>query len=277
MKEKKSTILFLRWLPLVLINIFVIFPIFWAIVTSLKNEKDILKFPVEYLPSNATIANFVEAWKNAGFDIYFLNSLKISVISVLFIVVIATMVGYALTRYKFKGKMAFLGLLLAIQFIPAAVLLVPLFNIFNRVHLVGSHLSLIIVNVTFQIPFNCILMKGFVEGVPIALEEAAQIDGCSRAQGVFKVVLPMLVPGIVTVAAFAFIGCWNEFLFGLMFLNDPVKYTVPIGLKMMQGEYSVKYGAMAAGALIAMSIPVGLFAYLQKYLVNGLSAGAVKG
>lgn len=277
MKEKKSVILFLRWLPLILINIFVIFPIFWSIVTSLKNEKDILKFPVDYLPLNATIANFVEAWKNAGFDIYFLNSLKISIISVLFIIVIATMVGYALTRYKFKGKMAFLGLLLAIQFIPAAVLLVPLFNIFNSVHLVGSHLSLIIVNITFQIPFNCILMKGFVEGVPIALEEAAQIDGCSRAQGVFKVVLPMLVPGIVTVAAFAFIGCWNEFLFGLMFLNDPVKYTVPIGLKMMQGEYSVKYGAMAAGALIAMSIPVGLFAYLQKYLVSGLSAGAVKG
>lgn len=103
------------------------------------------------------------------------------------------------------------------------------------------------------------------------------VDGCSRFKGVIKIVLPMLVPGIITVAAFAFIACWNEFLFSLMFLNDPAKYTVPIGLKMMQGEFSVQYGAMAAGAIIAMSIPVCLFAYLQKYLVTGLSAGGVKG
>lgn len=277
MKEKKSEIIFLRWIPLIIINVFVVFPIYWAVNTSLKNESDILKFPVDYLPSKVTLENFIEAWSNAGFNVYFINSLKISIVSVVFIVIVSIMVGYALGRYKFKGKMLFLGLLLAVQFIPAAVLLVPLFNIFNKAHLVGSHLALIIVNITFQIPFNCILMRGFVEGVPIALEEAAQIDGCSRLQGIFKVVLPMLVPGIVTVAAFAFIGCWNEFLFGLMFLNDPSKYTVPIGLKMMQGEYSVKYGAMAAGALIAMCIPVALFAYLQKYLVTGMSAGAVKG
>lgn len=277
MKEKKSEIIFLRWIPLIIINVFVVFPIYWAVNTSLKNESDILKFPVDYLLSKVTLENFIEAWSNAGFNVYFINSLKISIVSVVFIVIVSIMVGYALGRYKFKGKMLFLGLLLAVQFIPAAVLLVPLFNIFNKAHLVGSHLALIIVNITFQIPFNCILMRGFVEGVPIALEEAAQIDGCSRLQGIFKVVLPMLVPGIVTVAAFAFIGCWNEFLFGLMFLNDPSKYTVPIGLKMMQGEYSVKYGAMAAGALIAMCIPVALFAYLQKYLVTGMSAGAVKG
>ena len=167
--------------------------------------------------------------------------------------------------------------MLAGQFIPAAVLLVPLFNIFNGLGLVGSHIALILVNVTFQTPFCCVLMRGFVEGVPFSLEEAAMIDGCSRIRGVFKVVIPMLVPGIITVAAFALIGCWNEFLFAMMFLNDPNKYTVPIGLKMMQGEYGIHYGAMAAGAIIAMAIPVVLFAYLQKYLVTGLSSGAVKG
>ncbi len=277
MKEKKRDIIFLRWLPLLLICVYVVFPIYWAINTAFKNESEILGKTVTYLPKNGTIANFVDAWTNVGFDKYFFNSLKVSGISVVFIVIISVMVGYALSRYKFKFKMAFLGLLLAVQFIPAAVLLVPLFNIFNGLGLVGSHIALVLVNVTFQTPFCCVLMRGFVEGVPYALEEAAMIDGCSRIKGVFKVVVPMLVPGIITVAAFALIGCWNEFLFAMMFLNDPAKYTVPIGLKMMQGEYGIHYGAMAAGAIIAMAIPVILFAYLQKYLVTGMSSGAVKG
>ena len=277
MKEKKRDIIFLRWLPLLLICVYVVFPIYWAINTALKTEPEILGKTVTYLPKELTFGNFIDAWTNVGFDKYFFNSLKVSGISVIFIVIISIMVGYALSRYKFKFKMAFLGLLLAVQFIPAAVLLVPLFNIFNGLGLVGSHIALVLINVTFQTPFCCVLMRGFVEGVPYALEEAAMIDGCSRIKGVFKVVVPMLVPGIVTVAAFALIGCWNEFLFAMMMLNDPAKYTVPIGLKMMQGEYGIHYGSMAAGAIIAMASPVILFAYLQKYLVTGMSSGAVKG
>lgn len=277
MREKKRDIIFLRWLPLLLICLYVVFPIYWAVNTAFKEESEILGKNVTYFPENPTVANFIDAWTNVGFDKYFFNSLKVSGISVVFIVIISIMAGYALSRYKFRFKMVFLGLLLAVQFIPAAVLLVPLFNIFNGMHLVGSHIALILVNVTFQTPFCCVLMRGFIEGIPYALEEAAMIDGCSRIKGVTKVVIPMLVPGIVTVAAFALIGCWNEFLFAMMFLNDPDMYTVPIGLKMMQGEYGIHYGAMAAGAIIAMAIPVVLFAYLQKYLVTGLSAGAVKG
>ena len=277
MKEKKRDIIFLRWLPLLLICVYVVFPIYWAINTALKTEPEILGKTITYLPKDLTFGNFIDAWTNVGFDKYFFNSLKVSGISVIFIVIISIMVGYALSRYKFKFKMAFLGLLLAVQFIPAAVLLVPLFNIFNGLGLVGSHIALVLINVTFQTPFCCVLMRGFVEGVPYALEEAAMIDGCSRIKGVFKVVVPMLVPGIVTVAAFALIGCWNEFLFAMMMLNDPAKYTVPIGLKMMQGEYGIHYGSMAAGAIIAMAIPVILFAYLQKYRVTVMSSGAVKG
>ena len=277
MKEKKRDIIFLRWLPLLLICVYVVFPIYWAINRALKTEPEILGKTITYLPKDLTFGNFIDAWTNVGFDKYFFNSLKVSGISVIFIVIISIMVGYALSRYKFKFKMAFLGLLLAVQFIPAAVLLVPLFNIFNGLGLVGSHIALVLINVTFQTPFCCVLMRGFVEGVPYALEEAAMIDGCSRIKGEFKVVVPMLVPGIVTVAAFALIGCWNEFLFAMMMLNDPAKYTVPIGLKMMQGEYGIHYGSMAAGAIIAMAIPVILFAYLQKYLVTGMSSGAVKG
>ena len=277
MKEKKRDIIFLRWLPLLLINVYVVFPIYWSFITSLKSEADIVSTPIQYIPRSPSLNNFANVWVHAGFSQYFANSLQISIVSVSIIVVLSIMVGYVLTRYKFKGKKLFMGFLLASQFIPAAVLLVPLFNIFQGVGLVGTKTAIVLVNITFHIPFNAILMKGFIEGIPFELEEAAMVDGCSRFKGVVKIVLPMLVPGIITVAAFAFIACWNEFLFSLMFLNDPAKYTVPIGLKMMQGEFSVQYGAMASGAIIAMSIPVCLFAYLQTYLVTGLSAGGVKG
>lgn len=277
MKTKMRDKIFLRWLPLALINVFVLVPIFWTVVTSLKEEGDILKKPIRYIPDPVTFSNYARAWVNCRFDRCFFNSMKVSVIAVFFIVLIAVMAGYALSRFRFKGSGVFMLLLLCIQFIPHAVLLIPLFNIFHRLGLIGKPLSVILVCITFQFPFNSILMRGFIGGIPYTLEEAAQIDGCSRLMAVIKVVLPMLIPGIVTTSAFAFIGVWNEFLFSMMFLNDSANYTIPIGLKMMQGEYNISYGALAAGAIIAMSIPVALFAYLQKYLVTGLSAGAVKG
>ena len=277
MKTKLSDKIFRRWLPLVLINIFVLVPIWWTLVTSLKQEGDILKKPVRYIPDPATLENYMRAWVNCRFDRYFFNSMRIAVVSVFFIVVIAIITGYALSRFQFQGKNGFMLMLLCIQFIPHAVLLIPLFQIFNTMGLIGKPLSVILVCITFQFPFNSILIRGFIGGIPYTLEEAAQIDGCSRLMAVWKVIIPMLIPGIVTTAAFAFIGVWNEFLFSMMFLNDANNYTIPIGLKMMQGEYNISYGALAAGAIIAMSIPVALFAYLQKYLVTGMGAGAVKG
>ena len=277
MKTKLRDKIFLRWVPLIIVNLFVLFPIVWAIITSLKQEGDILKKPIRYIPDPVTFENYIRAWVNCNFSRYFGNSMKIALVSVICIVVIAIMVGYALSRYRFKGRNLFMLLLLCIQFIPHAVLLIPLFNTFHAMHLIGKPLAVILVCITFQFPFNSILMRGCISGIQYTLEEAAQIDGCSRFMAVIKVILPMLVPGIVTTAAFAFIGVWNEFLFSMMFLNDAANYTIPIGLKMMQGEYNISYGAMAAGAIIAMLVPVVLFAYLQKYLVTGLSAGAVKG
>lgn len=277
MKMKAKDRILLRWLPLLTMNVFVLVPILWTIVTSLKDEGDILKKPVKYIPDPATLTNYARAWVNCNFDRYFLNSIKISVIAVFFIVLIAIITGYTLNRFRFRGRNLFMLMLLCVQFIPHAVLLIPLFEIFHKLGMIGKPISVILVCITFQFPFNSILMRGFVSGIPYTLEEAAQIDGCSRLMAVIKVVIPMLIPGIVTTAAFAFIGVWNEFLFSMMFLNDSANYTIPIGLKMMQGEYNISYGALAAGAIIAMAIPVALFAYLQKYLVTGMGAGAVKG
>lgn len=277
MHRKKTQNRIILALVLVPIMIFVIIPIFWAISTSLKFEKDITRIPITYLPSPPTLENYVIAWYNVGFSKFFWNSVIISLSAVFFVVIMAIMTGYALSRFNFKGKGFFLIVLLATQFIPIAVLLIPLFNIFNHLNLMGTRTSIILANITFQLPFNSVLMRGFIATIPTELEEAAMIDGCSRTEGIIRVVLPILKPGIITVAAFAAIGCWNEFLISFMFLNDPAKFTLPIGLKYMQGQFNINYGALAAGALIAMSVPVVLFAYLQKHLVTGLTSGAVKG
>lgn len=277
MRTRINTTKILVAVALIPILTFVLVPVLWTIVTSLKHEKLITALPITYLPRPATIENYFIAWVNVGFSKYFVNSMIISLSAVIFVVIMAIMVGYALSRFNFKGKNLFMIVLLATQFIPVAVLLIPLFNIFNAVNLIGSRTSIVLANITFQLPFNAILMRGFIGGIPVELEEAARIDGCSMVEGVIRVVLPVLKPGIITVAAFAFIGVWNEFLFSLMFLNSPRKFTLPIGLKYMQGQFDINYGALAAGALISMSIPVLLFGYLQKHLVIGLTSGSVKG
>ena len=194
-----------------------------------------------------------------------------------FIVVISVLSGYALARFKFKGKNVYMLILLCTQFIPGAMLLTPMFLIFKNLGLLNNLFGIVLVDVTFHVPFNAIMMRGFISGIDYTIEEAAQIDGCSRLQAVCKVLLPILKPGIATVAAYSFISCWNEFLFTFMFISKQNLLTLPVGLKNMVGEYTINYGQLAAGAIIAVIPTLILFSFVQKNLVGGLSAGAVKG
>lgn len=264
-------------LPLAFILLVTLFPFYWTLVIALKREGDIMKLPLQYLPNPPTLANFIETWNTVGFAVYFRNSIIVSVISVVFIVFCSILIGYALSRFQFRGKQLMMLLLLCTQFIPAIMLLIPLFIIFRNLGLISNLSSLIVAYTTFQLPFNAVLMRGFVKNVPYDIEEAAMIDGCNRLQGIFHVVLPVLLPGIVASAAFAFISCWNEFIFALMFISRNDLFTIPVALNSMQGEYDINYGYLAAGSIIAMIPPFLLFAYVQKYLVQGLSAGSVKG
>ena len=264
-------------LPLTLMLLFILFPFYWCINTSLKSQKEIVSRTVNYWPASASFDNYVRAWKNVGFSKYFLNSVIIAVTVMLCIIIIAILMAYAMTRFKFKGKPAVLLLLLCTQFLPKAMLLVPLFNTFKALQLINSQAALVISYIAFQLPFNVVLMTGFLADIPYEIEEAAMIDGCNRLQAIARVILPILVPAIVAVGAFSFIDAWKEFLFALMFINDPNRMTIPVGLSYMLGEYGVEYATLAAGCLIAVIPPVLLFSYIQKYLVQGLSAGAVKG
>lgn len=268
---------FLLYLPMLLAMIFTLFPLFWAIITAFKRESDITKLPIKYFPEPATTKNFLIAWNNVGFSKYFFNSLLVAALTVLIVLVCSILVGYAISRFKFKGKKLFMLLLLCTQFIPGAMLLIPMFEIFRELHLTSNLMALVIINSTFQLPFNAILMSGFITNIPEQLEEAAMVDGCSRVKSVFLVIFPILLPGIVATMVYTFIGSWNEFLFALMMISKKALFTLPVGLRYMQGEFDIQYGALAAGSVIALLPAAILFAYVQRFLVQGMSAGAVKG
>ena len=262
---------------LIVILLFILFPIYWCLATSFKPSAEITSKTVTYWPAAFTLKNYSEAWTKSGFSTYFKNSLFISAFGVMFIVVISVLTGYALSRFKFKGKNIFMLILLCTQFIPGAMLITPIFIIFKNLGMLNSLFALVLVNTTFQFPFNSILMRGFVGGIDYTIEEAAQIDGCSRLGAIWHVLLPVLKPGIATIAAYGFISCWNEFLFSFMFISKQNKLTLPVGLKNLVGEFSINYGQLAAGAVIAVVPTLILFSYVQKNLVGGLSSGAVKG
>lgn len=236
-----------------------------------------MQLPMRYIPVPFTWDNYVNMLTSLGFGKYFLNGLIVAITTTVLIMIIAIWGGFALSRYKFRGKKFTFFLLLITQMLPGVVILIPLFQIFIKLNLINNLWSLIIVNTTVNLPFCMIMMSGFFSGIPSTLEEAAQIDGCSIWKAIYKIVVPAVLPGIVSSSAFAFVNAWNEFVYALNFINDSKKFTLPVGLSMMKGEFTVNYGGLAAGIIVALIPVLIVFCYIQKYLVQGLSAGAVKG
>lgn len=269
--------LFLLWIPLLLFIVFIMIPLLWALSVSFKEGSEVINGTFSILPRHFTLENYAYVWSTNRISIYFRNSLIISVASVAFIVVLTMCNGYALSHCSFKGKNVFILILLMTQMVPGILTLTPLFIMITRMRLTDTRFALIIMNIAGAIPYQTLLMKGFIGGVPRELDEAAIIDGCTRGQVITKIIIPIIRPGIVTVTAFSFISCWNEYLNSYTFLSTNTKFPISVGLKYMIGEFSVNYSALAAGSVIALIPPLILFGYVQKYLVSGMSAGAVKG
>ena len=264
-----------RWaiyVPLALYLVFTLVPFYWILMFAFRESGSTALFPWPL-----TFEHFGTVWNVAGFAVFFKNSVVIAMLTLVLTTVFALLGGYALARFEFRGKAAFMVMMLCTQFIPGAMMLIPLFDIFRAAGLINSLWSIVVADTVFHLPLSLILMAGFIRNIPIELEEASWIDGCGRFRGFLAVALPLLKPGIVAISSFAFIASWNNFLFALMFLNSQDQFTVPVGLSYMLGEYSVDFGALAAGGVVAVVPVVLVFAYVQKFLVQGLSAGAVKG
>ncbi|WP_024287239.1 carbohydrate ABC transporter permease [Cellulomonas sp. KRMCY2] len=258
--------------PLVLYLLFTLIPFYWMVMFAFRERGSTSLLPLPF-----TLDNIQHVWVDSHFATYFANSMFVAVVSVIVSTAVAVMSGYALARYKFRGKGTFQLIMLCTQFVPGAMMLIPLFQTFQALGLMNSLWALVIADTVFHLPLSMLLMSGFVANVPESLEEAAWVDGCSRFGGFRRIVLPMLVPGIVAVGAYAFIGAWNNFLFAVMFISQQDRFTVPVALSYMLGEFGVDYGSLAAGGLVAVLPVILIFGYVQKFLVKGLSAGAVKG
>lgn len=266
----------LLWAPLIIYAVFTLIP-FYSLVELSLHQGGGTTGQFNFLPVPFTWSHFIDVLTRDGFALYVRNSMIVAAGVAILDVPIAILTGYALSRYRFPGRQAFMLILLMTQFIPAALMIIPLFITFRVLHLLNTFIGLIIINTTFQMPLTAILMSGFIGSIPWQLEEAAMVDGCSRLGGVMRVVVPLLRPGIVAVASFAFVGAWDNFLFALFLVNDQNLYTIPVGLSYFLGEFNVDLAALAAGAIIAILPVVIIFALIQRHLVGGLSAGSVKG
>lgn len=269
--------LILRWIPLFLLLAFVMVPLLWTLSLSFKYSSDVVSESFSLLPHPFTFSNYANTWASGRISQYFTNSLVMSLSAVAVVSLLVLFNGYALSRFKFRGKQAFMVVMLMTQMLPRIIIISPLYLLMRDMGLVDSFLSVILVEIASAIPFQTLLMKGFIGGVPKEIDEAAMIDGCTRMQTLFHVIMPVIVPGIVTVISFAFINCWNEYLLPYTFLNSGSKFPLSVGLRYMITQTTINYSGLAAGAVIALLPPLCLFGYVQRYLVSGMSAGALKG
>jgi len=267
-----------QYAALVAYVVFLGFPLVWLASTAFKSTQEIALGAASFLPKSPTLENFGDAIRRANLIDAGWNSLQVAVASTVLVTALALPAAYGLARYKTFLRPVTLGWVLVSQVFPTILIIVPLFLILKQFQLIDSLPDLTIVYVVFTLPFALWMLIGFVANIPKELEEAAAVDGASRLRILVSIVFPLLRPGIVATAMFAFIAAWNEFLFALVLIQTPEKVTLPLTLSRFVGaEGQVQLGALAAASLLATIPSLFFFGLIQGRLTTGLLSGAVKG
>ena len=277
MTNRKILLVGAHRIAILLFVLFALFPIFWLVKVSVTPNDLLYSEGVRLWPSRMTFDHFSHVLNNSSFPLFFRNSLIVSGATAIIVTLLASLSGYALSRFNFRAKYWIVALMLLTQMFPLVMLIAPIYKIMAPLGITNSLIGLIIVYSAFNVPFATFLMQSFFDGIPKDLEEAAKIDGATQFMAFRQIILPLTLPGIAATLGFVFTAAWSELLFALMLISGNDSATFPVGLLSFVSKFSVDFGQMMAAGVLAL-IPACLFFFLiQRYLVQGLTAGAVKG
>jgi len=276
MKRSRLVQLLGTELPVAAILLFALFPWLWMVLCSFRPETELTQSPITLLPQTVTLANHIALLRRTSFAQNLRDSLVVATGAVLLGLILALPAAYAFSRFRFRGRQVLRIQFLAINMFPVVMLILPLFVLLRQLHLLDTYFALIAGHATFTLPFAIWLLTSYIDGIPQELDQAAAIDGATRMQSLFKVILPLALPGVIAVCIYLFIASWNEYLFALMFGGEHVR-TVTVALQLFIGENEIQWGLLMAGGTLVALPAVVLFLFAQRNLVSGLTGGAVKG
>ncbi|MCV6822970.1 MULTISPECIES: carbohydrate ABC transporter permease [Halocynthiibacter] len=256
---------------------FALFPLYWLLKIAVTPDQLIYTEGTNLWPSEFTFDNFRSVVFQTDFLSYFGNSLYVSLGTAAVTTLVAAGAGYAFSRFNFAGKRLLIAVMLITQMFPLLMIIAPIYKIIAGLGMLNSLTSLIVVYTAFNVPFATFLMQSFFDGIPKDLEEAAMMDGCSRFQALYKVIFPLTLPGLGATLGFVFTAAWSELLFALMLISKNEAMTFPVGLLTFVSKFSVDWGQMMAAGVLALVPSCLFFIFIQRYLVQGLTSGAVKG
>lgn len=276
MKKIGKRIIF--YLGFALLFLFIVLPLYWMFVTSIKPNDAAFNIPPDFFPSHPTLKSYISQLKDSGgFLTFFFNTVLVSLGTTVLSIAVAILAGYAFSRYRFPVKRPLFILILTSQMFPLTLLIVGIYVFFRNLHLLDSYLGLILAFTSFSLPFAIWMMEGFFNSIPRSLDEAAMIDGASRLGTLWRVIIPLTRPGMIAVGVFSFLNSWNNLLFALSLTNSENMRTIPPGFLLSYvGQFQYYWANAMAGSVIVTLPMVVVFILLQRYLVQGMMAGAVK-
>jgi multiple sugar transport system permease protein len=265
-----------RYVSVVVILGVVVVPFLWVFLASFRPSSDLIQSNPRFGLGDLSLANYQNLQQAAQYFTYLTNSAIVALISTIVSIILALLAAYSVYRTRYPGRRPLYLALIITYVFPGVVLLIPLYQLLGKVGLINNLLSLVIVNVTFTAPFSVWLMRGFFGAIPAGIEEAASIDGASRMRILLSIVLPLTAPGIAAAAIFSFVWSWTEYMFASAFIVDEGRKTLPVGLGAFIQQYNIDWGILTAAA-VATAVPViVIFAFIGRYFVEGLTAGAEK-
>ncbi len=261
---------------LAMMFVYNLLPFFWMLISSFKTELEVISYPATLLPEKFTTEAYEKMWVQEGFLQYFKNSLVVSLSTAVLSSLVGIFAGYGFSRFRFRGRLVIMTAFLATQMIPGVLLVGPYFKMLALTGLYNSLTGLILAQTSITLPFSVWMMKGYMDTVPLEIDQAAEVDGAGRLQTMFLCIVPLVLPGLVATTIFAFLLSWGDLLWALCLISDQSKQTMTLGITQLVGQFRVQWSEIMAATVIASIIPATLYLLLQRYLVQGFAEAAVK-